>query len=91
MENAQVFEAISQLRAAIESQQGELNMLRQTLAERDQHIAELQAVSPVALATEVRNLVGAMSNRVGSQDDLVNGRGVGQPPRLSSRKDVFAA
>ena len=90
MENAQLVDAITQLRVAVETQQAELVSLRQTLAEKDQQITALQAASPVALAAEVRNLVGALSNRVGSQDELVDGRGVGQPPRLSSRKDDFA-
>lgn len=90
MENAQLVEAIAQLRVAVETQQAELGALRQTLAEKDQLTAELQAANPIALAAEIRNLVGVLSNRVGSQDDLVDGRGVGQPPRLSRRKDDFA-
>ena len=84
-------EAINQMRAAMESQQTELIALRQAVTARDQQIAELQNAGPVSLAGEIKNLVSVLSNRTGSSsDDVVDGKGVGQPPRLASRKDDFA-
>ena len=39
----------------------------------------------------MRSLIGMLSSRTGSSnDDVVDGKGVGQPPRLANRKDDFA-
>ena len=91
MAEAELREAINQMRAAMESQQTELIALRQAVTARDQQIAEVQNAGPVSLAGEIRNLVSALSSRTGSSsDDVVDGKGVGRPPRLASRKDDFA-
>ena len=88
MAEAELREAINQMRAAMESQQTELIALRQAVSARDQQIAELQNASPVSLAGEIRNLVGVLSSRTGSSsDDVVDGKGVGQIPPLANRNE----
>ena len=79
------------MRVAMETQQVESNALKEILTARDQLIAELQNASPVVLAGELRELSIVLSRRAGrGNDDVVDGKGVRQPPRLANRTDDFA-
>ena len=69
MAEQELRDAVAQLCAAMASQQTEMIALRQ------QHAAEQQLA-----AEERRNLISLLASRTGSgADDVVDGKGVGQP------------
>ena len=80
-------QAVAGMQAAMEEQRNELLALRQSSAIQMADFAEERK----SAAEERKTLLAILASRSSSgADDVVDGKGVGQPSRLVGRKDDFA-
>ena len=78
---------MARMQAVMEQQQAELMALRQSSTT----LAEQHALQVAAAAEERRNLIGVLAQRTAAgNDEVVDGKGVGHPPKLTGRRDDFA-